>query len=203
MKNNTYHHGDLKNALIDAGITILKEEGLHGLSLRSAAQKAGVSHSAPYAHFKDKQALIAAISTRGLQQFYEEVFQISASYREKPGEQLYEVAWSYVEFALHDTGLFKIIFSSIIEREHDYPDFVAISHLNFELIVDIIKNNQKSGNLKQGDSTLISISIWSMVHGFISLYLEKQIPSIILQNYPTKELLKTILDQFITSISEE
>jgi len=202
MKSDQYHHGDLKNALIDAGINILKQKGIRGLSLRSAAQEAGVSHSAPYAHFKDKQALIAAISTRGLQQFYEKVSQIAECHQKEPNVQLYEVAWAYVSFAMHDTGLFKIIFSSIIEREHDYPDFVKISHQNFGLIVDVIENNQRAGILKRGDSNLIAISIWSMVHGFISLYLEKQIPSVILGEYQTQQLLRTILNQFITSVNE-
>lgn len=202
MKNNTYHHGDLKNALIDAGISILKQEGVRGLSLRSAAQKAGVSHSAPYAHFKDKQALIAAISTRGLQQFYEMVSHIAASHQGNPGEQLYEVAWAYTKFAMTDTGLFKIIFSSIIEREHDYPDFVEISHRNFGLIVEVIENNQKAGILKQGDSELIALSVWSMVHGFISLVLEKQIPSSILKQTDLRTLLRNVLSQFITAVNE-
>jgi AcrR family transcriptional regulator len=62
MTETTYHHGDLKNALIQAGMEILAEEGLGSLSLRKVAKQAGVSHAAPYAHFNDKQALIAAIS---------------------------------------------------------------------------------------------------------------------------------------------
>ncbi len=196
MKQNSYHHGDLKNALIDAGINILKQEGVRGLSLRNTAKQAGVSHSAPYAHFKDKQALIAAISTRGLQQLYREVSRIAAQYRAQPAAQLFEVAWAYTEFGINDTGLFNIIFSRILEREHDYPDFVEISHRNFALIVDVIKNTQQAGILRQGDPNLTAVSIWSMVHGFIALVLEKQIPSSILINYDLKELLKKLLSQY-------
>ena len=64
-RKKSYHHGDLKNALIKAGADILSNEGVSALSLRKVARKAGVSHAAPYAHFTDKQALIAAISTEG------------------------------------------------------------------------------------------------------------------------------------------
>lgn len=203
MAKESYHHGDLKKALIDAGIDILKQEGLHGLSLRSAALKAGVSHSAPYAHFEDKQALIAAISTKGLTQLFDKLSRIAHQYEEHPLAQLYEVAWAYAEFALQQTGLFKVIFSSAIEREHDYPDFVEISHRNFNLIVEVVKNNQKSGILHQRDPHLLAVSIWSMVHGFISLFLEKQIPSHILTKYEIEGLIKEVLDQMMTRFESD
>ena len=63
----------LKNALIQAGIEILSKEGIGGLSLRKVAKQAGVSYAAPYAHFKDRQSLIAAISTEGFRQLYVEL----------------------------------------------------------------------------------------------------------------------------------
>ena len=91
-KKKTYHHGDLKNALIRAGVDILAKDGVTGLSLRKVALKAGVSHSAPYAHFADKQALIAAISTEGFRQLYERVSRVTEKYRNQPDKQLLEVA---------------------------------------------------------------------------------------------------------------
>jgi len=197
MEKDTYHHGDLKNALINAGIKILSQEGLHGLSLRSAAQRAGVSHSAPYSHFKDKQALIAAISTKGLYLIYEKLSQIAEQKEEQPLEQLHEVAWGYTEFALENIGLFKLIFSSAIEREHEYPEFVTISHRNFDLIVKVIENSQDAGIIKPHQSKLKALTIWSMVHGFIFLYLERQVPSQILKKYKIRQLLNNVVDQFI------
>ena len=71
MTSNTYHHGNLKEALIAAGLEILSEQGVEGLSLRKVAKKVGVSHTAPYNHFSDKQALLAAISTAGHEQLYQ------------------------------------------------------------------------------------------------------------------------------------
>ena len=202
MKKKAYHHGDLKNALVDAGMEILNSEGLAGLSLRSVAQKAGVSHSAPYAHFKDKQALIAAISTEGLRKLYKQLSAVVKQHEEHPLDQLYELAWAYVDFALDYTGLFKVIFSSAIEREHDYPEFVEVSPLNFDLSIEVVKNNQASGHLKPGDPNLLATGIWSMVHGFIFLSIEKQIPSRIRNQHEIKSLLTKILDQFIISANQ-
>jgi AcrR family transcriptional regulator len=65
ISGKSYHHGDLKNTLIQAGIQVLAQTGVENFSLRKVAQAAGVRHSAPYAHFADKQSLIAAISSSG------------------------------------------------------------------------------------------------------------------------------------------
>ncbi|HRF96152.1 MAG TPA: helix-turn-helix domain-containing protein, partial [Aggregatilineales bacterium] len=62
---NTYHHGDLRNALLVGATEMLAQEGVHGLSLRQVAKHIGVSHNAPYQHFPDKEALIAAIAEQG------------------------------------------------------------------------------------------------------------------------------------------
>src|SRR3989304_5420550 len=124
-KKKTYHHGDLKNALIKAGVEILAKEGVNGLSLRKVAKKAGVSHAAPYSHFADKQALIAAISTEGFRQLYGSVSKVAGKYNTIPSRQLVEAAWTYVQFALDDRDRFKVMFSGVLEKEKEYPEFVG------------------------------------------------------------------------------
>jgi AcrR family transcriptional regulator len=71
-------------ALIKAGIEVLAKEGTSGLSLHKVAQKAGVSHAAPYSHYKDKQALIAAISTEGYRMLYERIEKTVSNMRQPP-----------------------------------------------------------------------------------------------------------------------
>ena len=73
MALNTYHRGDLKDALIKAGVEIIAYERLSGLSLRKVAKQVRVSHAAFYARFTDKQALVAAISTEGFRQFHTQI----------------------------------------------------------------------------------------------------------------------------------
>jgi len=115
MSKQPYHHGDLKNALIAAGIDVLAKEGVHGLSLRKVAQRAGVSHAAPYAHYTDKQALIAAISTEGYRRLYETLRGVGERYHDDPLRQLVEGAWAYVQFALQEPDHFKLTFSVAAE----------------------------------------------------------------------------------------
>jgi AcrR family transcriptional regulator len=194
-KKKTYHHGDLKNALIKAGVEILAKDGVSGLSLRKVASKAGVSHTAPYSHFADKQSLIAAISTEGFRQLYERASAVAEEYKAKPSTQLVEVAWAYVQFALDDRDRFKVMFSDVLEKEKEYPDFVAESQRNFQLVKTVVEANQAAGVLQSGPSDLVALSAWSMIHGFIMLLLEGQISHTVLEQKSPRELVEFQMGQ--------
>jgi len=189
MAESTYHHGDLKNALIQAGMEILGSEGLGSLSLRKVAKQAGVSHAAPYAHFKDKQALIAAISTEGFRQLQSQIKIVFETFAKQPDILLYETAWAYFQFATNEPDCFKLMFSSALEKEKEYPYFVAISQESFAHLVKIVEICQESGVLKHGPADLMAIQLWSHVHGFTSLYIEGQISHTVLEARDLKELL--------------
>lgn len=194
MIKKKYHHGDLKNALIEAGADILSKEGMNGLSLRKVAARVGVSHAAPYAHFADKQTLVAAISTEGFRRLYERVRAAAEAYQSDPKQQLIETAWAYVQFALDDAAHFKVMFSGALEQEKEYPEFVEMSQINFRLLVTLVERSQAAGVLRSGPADELAVSVWSLVHGFISLALEHQISHIILERYTLKELLKHTLN---------
>jgi AcrR family transcriptional regulator len=194
-KKKTYHHGDLKNALITAGVEILAKDGVSGLSLRKVASRAGVSHTAPYSHFADKQALIAAISTEGFRQLYERVSAVVEEYKTTPSRQLIEVAWAYVQFALDDRDRFKVMFSGVLEKEKEYPEFVAESQRNFQLVKMTVEANQAAGVLRSGPSDLAALSAWGIIHGFVMLLLEGQIPHAVLEQKSLRELVEFQLGQ--------
>ena len=196
-KKKTYHHGDLKNALIKAGVDILAKDGVSGLSLRKVASKAGVSHAAPYSHFADKQALIAAISTEGFRQLYERVSAVAEEYKTKPSRQLFEVAWTYVQFALDDRDRFKVMFSGILEKEREYPEFVAEAQRNFQLVKMIVEANQAAGVLRSGPSDLVALSAWGIIHGFVMLLLEGQISHTVLEQMSLRGLVEFQLEQIM------
>jgi AcrR family transcriptional regulator len=189
MVKTSYHHGDLRNALIRAGAEILAEEGAGSLSLRKVAARVGVSHSAPYAHFADRETLIAAISTEGFQQLHDRLEATIEANREHPSELLVEVAHAYVQFAQELPAFYKLMFSGILEHEQSYPDFVRISKASFQLLVDLVARCQAVGVLPEGPAELLAVSVWSLVHGFTSLLLERQIPHTVLERYPLRELI--------------
>ena len=195
MPAKAYHHGDLKNALIKAGIEILSTEEIEALSLRRVAGKAGVSHSAPYAHFKDKLELLASISTEGFRQLYEALEQAHNAHFDQPDNLLKEVAYAYVQFALESPACFKLMFSGILEQEKAFPELLDISRRNVALLSATVTRCQETGLLREGPQDMLALSIWSLVHGFTMLLLEQQISHELLDQYSLRDLLRQTLNQ--------
>ncbi len=133
-----YHHGDLKNALIGAGTAILSREGSGALSLRRVALEAGVSHAAPYAHFADKRALVAAITTEGFRKLHGLLVEAIGTAEGDPEGALRAAARRYVRFAREERDSFKAMFSGILEGERDFPEFVDMSKRTLALVVDLV-----------------------------------------------------------------
>ena len=189
MENNSYHHGDLKNALIQAGIEIITQKGLNSLSLRSVAKKAGVSHSAPYAHFADKQALFAAIATAGHDRIKHKILTIIENTPQDPVRQLVETAFVYLDFGMEQPDLFRLTFSDVIEQERDYPALVQITQENFSLIKEIVGRCCNAGAFSDDPADLLAQTLWSAVHGTVSLIQQGQVSSILLNQYSPQEMI--------------
>lgn len=97
----TYHHGSLRGAILEAAARMIEKDGVEGLSIREAARRAGVSHNAPYRHFPDRDALLAALAADGMAKLLKELGSRSGR----------ELAGSYVRFALSRPQLFRVMFS--------------------------------------------------------------------------------------------
>src|SRR5215212_8979532 len=199
MPAKRYHHGDLKNALIEAGVEILSKVGIEGLSLRKVAQRAGVSHSAPYSHFPDKQSLIAAISTEGFKRLYNDLDAAVSLHQGDPKQQLQEGAWAYVQFAMDNPDTFKIMFSGVLEKEKEYPAFVEISSKTFGRVVDVARLCQDAGLLRSAPAEIAAVAVWGQIHGIISLMLEGQISHTVLDRFEPRQIIRFAIDQLLIS----
>jgi AcrR family transcriptional regulator len=194
-KKGAYHHGDLKNALIRAGVSILAKEGVSALSLRRVAQKAGVSHAAPYAHFADKQTLVAAIATEGYRRLYKALRAAIESHPDDPAAQLVEGAWAYVKFSLDDPDYFRVALSGVVEKEKEFPALVEISQQSFAELVAVVSACQKAGILKPGPADLVAVAVWSLLHGLASLLPENQVPHTVSASVSMRDLVVRMLEQ--------
>ena len=170
MKDN-YHHGNLREALIEAGLKLINEEGEANLSLRKVASLCDVSHAAPYAHFKDKEELIKAIKVSVTNKFMYELNE--AINKAKTAEEaILNMGKTYVTFFINNPDYFKFLFSNknIIahlktdkEYNNDYPPFILLKNEYLKYLKE--KNMERSEEEKEIDI----IRIWSTVHGLASL----------------------------------
>jgi AcrR family transcriptional regulator len=175
QKPKPYHHGDLRNALIQAGMELLSEGGAAALDLRKVARKAGVSHAAPYRHFADKQALVAAINEEGFRRLAE---RIRSTVREAPGdsfEQLQAVARAYVQFARDNPWLMREMFSGLTVEREAFPDLSTASKAVFMSYMEVVRRGQEEGKIIDGDPGALSGVLWSLLHGVAMLTIENQI----------------------------
>jgi AcrR family transcriptional regulator len=159
----TYHHGNLRAALVRAAMELLEESGATALSLRAVARRAGVSPAAPYRHYADREALVSAIAAVG----YRELAERLAAAHPSPStpEQLASVAIAYVQFALERPALFRIMFGEPCDRHDD--ERVAATAAVSAYVRSIAQRT-----FPQADAEALSTAIWALVHGLAFLYLD-------------------------------
>lgn len=202
METRSYHHGDLKNGLIQAGMLVLSERGVGGLTLRGVAQRAGVSHSAPYAHFKDKQQLLAAIATEGFEQLYDSLQQAASVHPGDPRQQVVQAALAYLDFALQRTELFQLMFSRSLAVARDQPDLQEVTRRMFQLVVQVVSQCSTFSSQAGTTAELKALIIWGQVHGIVQLALENQISSSLLCDHTLPEILtRAILNHWMSGSS--
>ncbi len=165
-KLRPYHHGDLKTAMIEAALQLVRAKGPRGFTLNEASRTAGVSVSAPYNHFKDKDALLIEIVLLGNRTLEAEL-QAAADSVESPREKLLAVYLAYVSFAEHHPDLFAVMFQSGIDKT-SYPEVHASSAKAFQVAAKLTARIETS----QEAADQLALALWSMAHGFATLRLE-------------------------------
>ncbi|MBK8396645.1 MAG: TetR/AcrR family transcriptional regulator [Leptospiraceae bacterium] len=173
-KSTSYHHGDLKKALTEAGVTILAEEGIKNLSLREAARRAGVSHTAPYRHFEDKDALLAAIAEEGFNRLILKLEEGIAKHPTNPLQRHYAIGEAYVQFAIENPNHLQVMFGNVLEDYKKYSNLKQVSEKSFSLLVETIKDCQKAGIVKKTNALQLALVAWSAIHGLSMLAIEKR-----------------------------
>jgi AcrR family transcriptional regulator len=122
-KRKRYHHGDLRAALIDTAVELIGEQGVRGFSLAEASRRLGVAPSAPYAHFADRDELVAAVAVRACELFQADLSRASVELRD-PADRLAEMARVYVRLAGRHRPLFEALFASGLDKRR-YPELKA------------------------------------------------------------------------------
>ena len=166
-----YHHGNLREALLEKATEAIEEDGIGALSLRAVARRAGVSHGAPAHHFSDKTGLLTALATRAMDRFRAA---LATGVREAGGserEKLRAMGRAYVRFATEHPALFRIITSSDFIRRDD-PAFAASYQSTFDMLKQAVSEAQREGWAQGVDAMALVILSWSTAHGLTTLWLD-------------------------------
>lgn len=192
----SYHHKALRQALLDAVLQLVKENGVAGFTLREAAKRVGVSHSAPYRHFSSREQLLAMLATEGHRELVQ-ALRLALEGCSNSRERLIAMAEEYVHFAMHRTPLFQVMFSSEHSSE-EFPELATAQGETMSFLMEEIATGQKSGAIRQSvrDHALAG---WSAIHGLSILLINRllqgsQISGQRSQNELARAVILSILD---------
>lgn len=169
-----YHHGDLRRALVEEALRTIHTHGVEDLTLRGAGARLGVSRTALYRHFSDKQALVAAVGREGFRMLR---LALSGAWeRHGKGRKGFEaMGVAYVNFAVAHPSHYRVMFGRFIESCSKDPEFVEEATAAFQVLVDSLVEQQKAGLIRRDNPIMLARFIWSVVHGIAMLAIDGQL----------------------------
>jgi AcrR family transcriptional regulator len=171
-----YHHGALHSALIEASIALAREGGPDRVIVREAARAAGVSHSAAYRHFADREALLAEVSRHARAELAAEMRR-RVNRTNDPRKRLQAVGTAYIDFALTQPGLFRTAFTSHPATSDDAAPESQDTAEPYEILGQVLDEAQAVGLLDARRRPGAEIAVWSAVHGLACLLLDGPLPT--------------------------
>ncbi|MFM6850853.1 MAG: TetR/AcrR family transcriptional regulator, partial [Terrabacter sp.] len=182
MSSSPYHHGNLRDALVEAAVDVVREGGPEALSLRELARRVGVSHAAAYRHFADRDALVDAVAERALDALTAAMERRLADVDDddpvrRARRRLHATGAGYVEFALAETGLFRLLFTAY----PDPPESKAMDVAGedpYGMLNAALDDLVAVGYLRPDVRLGADVTCWSAVHGFAVLNVEGPLRSL-------------------------
>lgn len=170
QKKFRYHHGHLREALLQAAEDILKNQGVEHLSLRTLARATGVTQAAPYSHFQDKDELLAAVAERGFQQLALTMAE-AATGCANARARIEKLIVSYIRFASSNKALFHLMFGPSLSDMKRFPTLAMTAGKSYALISAAL-----AGRTDQTVETrFLSVTIWSLCHGLTTLIADEKL----------------------------
>lgn len=164
----SYHHGDLRLAILKAACDHLRRENAESLSLRALARGIGVSQTAPYRHFDSKNALFAGIATWGFQILGGQM-QASLADQTSPMESFLTLGRCYLDFSREHAEKYQLFFDSSLVEFGEYPRLQEASGVCFDHLLDVIRLGQQDRLFIEREEEEIAAIVWAGLHGMASL----------------------------------
>ena len=165
----SYHHGNLRPALLEMAVLHLREEGHEKLSLRALARELGVSQTAPYRHFQDKNALLAALAADGFAELTRKTAAAVNKHSADAAAALQACGIAYVKFARANPEKYLLMFGPGIAERQRYDELVKNSDASFQVLLDVIGRAQREGLFAGKPAVMVANTAWALVHGLATL----------------------------------
>ncbi len=185
----TYHHGDLRAALLEAAFLVLTESGVEGFSLRSVARRAGVSPGAPYHHFKDKQAILTELANDRRRRAGT-AFMSAIEGETTPRAKLRVLGVAYVHYALEHQAEFKLMFGGSLQTQIPKSDLGDVPIFNvFKKLV-----RESDDRLSAAELDTAAIAAWSLAHGLAELLVDGPLKGVSGDPQSVAKLVEGVMD---------
>lgn len=196
-KRPQYHHGDLRAALLKVAAKMIAEQGIESLTLRALSERIGVSRTAPYRHFVDKSALLAAVAEEGFNRLFKKIQTAMQQAEADTIDQFQKMGVAYVQFAIDNPTHYRLMLTCETDSHDIYPDLEKAGEKVFDLLVETIKKGQTEKKFKPGDPLNLAYVVWAAVHGLAALMIDAQIHHEVdiegLANFTTRTVVEGML----------
>lgn len=174
-QESLYHHGNLRQALLDSSLAILRSEGIEALSLRRLAEHTGVSRGAPYHHFRDKQALLASIGELGFAELNKLLRAVVEDEQQPLHERLHQAVLGYLDFATRQPALYALMFGRTLwqdsndEGTAEFQRFAKDCFRQYVKLFERLVEECSTTRQAQPHPLRWAQSLWATLHGLASL----------------------------------
>ncbi|PCI53243.1 MAG: hypothetical protein COB36_12420 [Alphaproteobacteria bacterium] len=196
--NKQFHHGGLKLALLRAARDLLDEEGESGVGVRAVARRVGVSHAAPVNHFKDRRALLTALTAELIDDIRVDIENRLKTVSEDPVTRIETIANVFIDYGAHHPNRYSLLWRYDVV-DHESEMMRSKSDIIYDFICDEIDKLTTGRNI---DRDTIAIGLWSMLHGYIDLKIvgmfEDRADSVTGEDRPRAlvKMFRTVLDNY-------
>jgi AcrR family transcriptional regulator len=194
-KTSPYHHGNLRRALLDEALSMIRAEGVNGLTLRDIGSRLGVSRSALYRHFADKRDLLMAVATEGFRSLRQQL--VTAWEEGGRGRVAFQaMGAAYIRFAVDNPSHYRVMFGGFVEPQAQNSELATEASGAFQALVDALAVLQHQGIVRDDNTLLMARFVWSVVHGVAMLGIDGQL----CEPGAVEDLMRYAIDRLGTGI---
>ena len=192
-KDRPYHHGDLRRALIDTALAMLAKDQNWTFTLREVARRTGVSHAAPYKHFRDREVLLHELARIGFVRLGEAMTMVMSCGVSSVRAKFIAGAQACIDFALRNPGLYRLMFSSDADKNAD-PRLHDAAMDTFGILLQILEEGKHDGSFRPVAISALAAASWAQVHGLAMLSINGQLLEEKVGPDPVRAALDVLLD---------